>query len=95
MQDTVLELEFQGVKKQLTMLQVTILVIYFFSFGLDHDKMFLMWLSMYLQTWPVRTPRPVASKLAADTPLLTGQVTSIIVIDASSYWFLFMTHISL
>ncbi|XP_039006007.1 V-type proton ATPase catalytic subunit A-like [Hibiscus syriacus] len=43
--DTVLELEFQGVKKQFTM----------------------------LQTWPVRTPRPVASKLAADTPLLTGQ----------------------
>ena len=54
-----------------------------------------MWLSMYLQTWPVRTPRPVASKLAADTPLLTGQVTSIIVIVACSYWFLFMTHISL
>ncbi|RWW76956.1 hypothetical protein BHE74_00014918 [Ensete ventricosum] len=27
----------------------------------------------YLQTWPVRTPRPVAAKLAADTPLLTGQ----------------------
>ncbi|GKB64463.1 V-type proton ATPase catalytic subunit A, partial [Tanacetum coccineum] len=26
-----------------------------------------------LKTWPVRTPRPVASKLAADTPLLTGQ----------------------
>ncbi|MBA0789613.1 hypothetical protein Gotri_025969 [Gossypium trilobum] len=26
-----------------------------------------------LQTWPVRTPRPVATKLAADTPLLTGQ----------------------
>ncbi|CAN1172860.1 V-type proton ATPase catalytic subunit A [Linum perenne] len=26
------------------------------------------------QTWPIRTPRPVASKLAADTPLLTGQV---------------------
>ncbi|KAL6511305.1 hypothetical protein OROHE_020529 [Orobanche hederae] len=25
-----------------------------------------------LQNWPVRTPRPVASKLAADTPLLTG-----------------------
>uniref|UniRef100_A0A251SR95 Putative P-loop containing nucleoside triphosphate hydrolase n=1 Tax=Helianthus annuus TaxID=4232 RepID=A0A251SR95_HELAN len=24
-------------------------------------------------TWPVRTPCPVASKLAADTPLLTGQ----------------------
>ncbi|KAI5054127.1 hypothetical protein GOP47_0030980, partial [Adiantum capillus-veneris] len=24
-------------------------------------------------TWPVRTPRPVASKLSADTPLLTGQ----------------------
>nr|GMC52009.1 V-type proton ATPase catalytic subunit A [Ipomoea batatas] len=41
----VLELEFQGVKKQYTM----------------------------LQTWPVRTPRPVAEKLAADTPLLTGQ----------------------
>uniref|UniRef100_A0A166EQ15 V-type proton ATPase catalytic subunit A n=1 Tax=Daucus carota subsp. sativus TaxID=79200 RepID=A0A166EQ15_DAUCS len=45
LKDTVLELEFQGVKKQFTM----------------------------LQTWPVRTPRPVASKLAADTPLLTGQ----------------------
>ncbi|CAA7056706.1 unnamed protein product [Microthlaspi erraticum] len=43
--DTVLELEFQGVKKSYTM----------------------------LQSWPVRTPRPVASKLAADTPLLTGQ----------------------
>ncbi|KAK9099739.1 hypothetical protein Scep_023169 [Stephania cephalantha] len=43
--DTVLELEFQGVKKQFSM----------------------------LQTWPVRTPRPVAAKLAADTPLLTGQ----------------------
>ncbi|KAF3640967.1 V-type proton ATPase catalytic subunit A [Capsicum annuum] len=43
--DTVLELEFQGVKKQVTM----------------------------LQTWPVRSPRPVATKLAADTPLLTGQ----------------------
>jgi V-type H+-transporting ATPase subunit A len=26
-----------------------------------------------LQEWPVRTPRPVAAKLAADTPLLTGQ----------------------
>uniref|UniRef100_A0ACD6ANV3 Uncharacterized protein n=1 Tax=Avena sativa TaxID=4498 RepID=A0ACD6ANV3_AVESA len=46
LQDTVLELEFQGIKKEFTM----------------------------LHTWPVRTPRPVASKLAADTPLLTGQV---------------------
>ncbi|AQK60306.1 vacuolar proton pump3 [Zea mays] len=45
LQDTVLELEFQGIKKKFTM----------------------------LQTWPVRSPRPVASKLAADTPLLTGQ----------------------
>ncbi|KAL5974163.1 hypothetical protein ACLOJK_030826 [Asimina triloba] len=27
-----------------------------------------------LKSWPVRSPRPVASKLAADTPLLTGQV---------------------
>ncbi|KAK8489310.1 hypothetical protein V6N12_064001 [Hibiscus sabdariffa] len=45
LKDTVLELEFQGVKKQITM----------------------------LQTWLVRTPRPVASKLAANTPLLTGQ----------------------
>jgi len=26
-----------------------------------------------LQAWPVRSPRPVAAKLAADTPLLTGQ----------------------
>lgn len=31
----------------------------------------------WLQTWPVRTPRPVAAKLAADTPLLTGQVVII------------------
>ncbi|KAJ8770228.1 hypothetical protein K2173_011764 [Erythroxylum novogranatense] len=45
LKDTVLELDFQGVKKKFTM----------------------------RQTWPVRTPRPVASKLAADTPLLTGQ----------------------
>lgn len=33
----------------------------------------LFWFAC-LQSWPVRTPRPVASKLAADTPLLTGQV---------------------
>jgi V-type H+-transporting ATPase subunit A len=26
-----------------------------------------------LQLWPVRTPRPVSEKLAADYPLLTGQ----------------------
>jgi len=26
-----------------------------------------------LQTWPVRQPRPVAEKLAANYPLLTGQ----------------------
>ena len=32
----------------------------------------------HFQTWPVRTPRPVASKLAADTPLLTGQVNSVV-----------------
>lgn len=25
------------------------------------------------QLWPVRTPRPVAQKMLADTPLLTGQ----------------------
>ena len=25
------------------------------------------------QTWPVRSPRPVAEKLLANTPLLTGQ----------------------
>ncbi|KAI7985747.1 hypothetical protein LOK49_LG14G01152 [Camellia lanceoleosa] len=48
LKDTVLELEFQGVKKQIAM----------------------------LQTWPVQTPRPVASKLAADTPLLTGQYSN-------------------
>ncbi|XP_020243433.1 V-type proton ATPase catalytic subunit A-like [Asparagus officinalis] len=46
LQDTVLELEFQGINKNFTM----------------------------LQTWHVRTPRPVATKLAADTPLLTGQI---------------------
>ncbi|GJY21658.1 V-type proton ATPase catalytic subunit A [Tanacetum coccineum] len=51
--DTVLELEFQGVKKQFTM----------------------------LQTWPVRTSRAVASKLAADTPLLTGRYLSVRVLD--------------
>lgn len=36
----------------------------------------LMWaLQEYtmLQTWPVRSPRPVAQKLLANTPLLTGQ----------------------
>lgn len=26
-----------------------------------------------LQLWPVRTPRPVTEKLAANYPLLTGQ----------------------
>jgi len=26
-----------------------------------------------MQTWPVRTPRPVADKLAGEMPLLTGQ----------------------
>ncbi|CAH1412162.1 unnamed protein product [Lactuca virosa] len=26
-----------------------------------------------LQTWHVSTPRPIASKLAADTPFITGQ----------------------
>jgi hypothetical protein len=26
-----------------------------------------------MQLWPVRSPRPVAQKLLADTPLLTGQ----------------------
>ncbi|KAJ6837749.1 V-type proton ATPase catalytic subunit A [Iris pallida] len=29
-----------------------------------------------LQTWHVSTPRHVASKLVADAPLLTGQVTT-------------------
>lgn len=43
--ETVLEIEFQGVKKEYQMLQM----------------------------WPVRQPRPVASKMIADTPLLTGQ----------------------
>ncbi|KAI7986566.1 hypothetical protein LOK49_LG14G01132 [Camellia lanceoleosa] len=54
LKDTVLELEFQGVKKQIAM----------------------------LQTWPVRTPRPVASKLAADTPLLTGQLENLLYLMA-------------
>ena len=26
-----------------------------------------------LQAWPVRSPRPVAQKMLANTPLLTGQ----------------------
>nr|QKY15285.1 vacuolar proton-ATPase (VHA) [Polytomella parva] len=43
--DEVLEIEFQGVKKSFSMKQL----------------------------WPVRSPRPVAQKLIADTPLLTGQ----------------------
>jgi len=40
---------------------------------------FYMWLEMSVQEWPVRTPRPVAAKLAADTPLLTGQVSPCII----------------
>ncbi|KAG2539022.1 hypothetical protein PVAP13_9NG418000 [Panicum virgatum] len=42
---------------------------YSFGTGISRDqKQFTM-----LQTWSVRSRRPVASKLAADTPLLTGQ----------------------
>lgn len=44
-EDTVLELEFDGKKHKYSM----------------------------MHTWPVRVPRPVAEKLAADYPLLTGQ----------------------
>lgn len=44
-EDTVLELEFDGKKQKYSM----------------------------MHTWPVRVPRPVAEKLAADYPLLTGQ----------------------
>lgn len=43
--EEVIELEFQGVKKRYTMKQL----------------------------WPVRSPRPVAQKMLANTPLLTGQ----------------------
>ncbi|KAI9293577.1 V-type proton ATPase catalytic subunit A [Neoconidiobolus thromboides FSU 785] len=43
--DTVLEVEFNGVTNKYTM----------------------------MHTWPVRSPRPVAEKLAANHPLLTGQ----------------------
>jgi V-type H+-transporting ATPase subunit A len=43
--DKVIEIEFGGVKKEYSMLQL----------------------------WPVRAPRPVAQKMLADTPLLTGQ----------------------
>lgn len=77
LQDTVLELEFQGVKKKFTMLQVCIVCSVGCAFRVfihfHHCKLYFIWYA-YLQTWPVRTPRPVASKLAADTPLLTGQV---------------------
>ena len=72
MQDTVLELEFQGIKKQLTMLQVkhySFIKWTYQSYGCPNNHHVCA-----LQTWPVRSPRPVASKLAADTPLLTGQV---------------------
>ncbi|KAI5815491.1 putative V-type proton ATPase catalytic subunit A [Pyronema omphalodes] len=44
-QDTVMEIEFQGVVKNVTM----------------------------MHTWPVRKPRPVAERLTANFPLLTGQ----------------------
>jgi V-type H+-transporting ATPase subunit A len=44
-EDKVIEIEFGGVKKEYSMLQL----------------------------WPVRAPRPVAQKMLADTPLLTGQ----------------------
>nr|GEV16576.1 V-type proton ATPase catalytic subunit A-like [Tanacetum cinerariifolium] len=105
-EDTVLELEFQGVKKQFTMLQADQ-----FQFGYNENKPTRPWcLSTIpvptlgnpiiliihmalkiedtvlelefqgvkkqftmLQTWHVRTSRLVASKLATDTPLLTGQ----------------------
>lgn len=40
-----MEIEFNGVKQEFTMMQM----------------------------WPVRQPRPVAEKLSADYPLLTGQ----------------------
>ena len=72
MQDTVLELEFQGIKKQFTMLQVKhrpFIKWTYQSYGCPNNHHVCA-----LQTWPVRSPRPVASKLAADTPLLTGQV---------------------
>lgn len=72
MHDTVLELEFQGLKKEFAMLQVR---------KLFHTTLFrkiseavAYYVELEQQTWPVRTPRPVASKLAADTPLLKGQV---------------------
>lgn len=44
-EEKVIEVEFQGQKKEYTMMQM----------------------------WPVRAPRPVASKMLADSPLLTGQ----------------------
>lgn len=81
-QDTVLELEFQGVKKQFTMLQVvyfSMLLIFTTLVALltrlmEDWRMSTLLIYVDLQAWPVRTPRPVLSKLAADTPLLTGQV---------------------
>lgn len=45
LEDEILEIEFEGKKTKLTM----------------------------LQQWPVRVPRPVTEKLAANNPLLTGQ----------------------
>nr|GMD72325.1 V-type proton ATPase catalytic subunit A [Ipomoea batatas] len=33
-----------------------------------------LFLNLSFTAWPVCTPRPVAEKLAADTPLLTGSV---------------------
>lgn len=83
-----LELEFQGVKKQFTMLQVLaswslFSIMRFIEQYLELVQICLTLIASLLQTWPVRSPRPVASKLAADTPLLTGQVMS----DAKSYFY--------
>ena len=78
LEDKVLELEFGGVKKvalltlplsvaaQQTCLPRQLLT------GLKERVPSVQEYTM-LQTWPVRSPRPVAQKLIANTPLLTGQ----------------------
>lgn len=50
---------------------------------------------VHMQTWPVRSPRPVATKLAADTPLLTGQVAFIFILKKRMTTLTFMCFFSL
>ena len=78
LEDKVLELEFGGVKK-VALLALPLPVAapktclpHKRLTGLEERGPSVQEYTM-LQTWPVRSPRPVAQKLIANTPLLTGQ----------------------